>query len=74
MSNDPVVFVIDDDERARDSVCALVQSMGLNCESFASAEEFLEQHSNDKAGCLITDVRMFGISGLELHEKLNEMG
>ena len=74
MTNDPIVFVVDDDERARESVCALVQSMGLDSVPFASAEEFLEQHTNDHAGCLITDVRMLGISGLELHEKLNEMG
>ena len=73
MSDEPVVFVVDDDERARGSVCALVRSMGLASESFSSAEEFLDQHSHDQAGCLVTDVRMFGMSGLELQQRLNEM-
>jgi FixJ family two-component response regulator len=74
MSDAPIVFVVDDDERACRSVCALAQSMGLECKSFSTAEQFLGYYSTDRAGCLVTDVRMLGISGLELQEKLNEMG
>ena len=67
----PTVFVVDDDEQARKSVCALVRSMGIRAESFASAEEFLDGYAERRAGCLLTDVRMLGMSGLELQEELN---
>jgi two-component system response regulator FixJ len=68
------VFVVDDDRQARESVCALVRSLGLRAESFASAEEFLASFTPDCAGCLVTDVRMLGMSGVELQQKLNEAG
>jgi FixJ family two-component response regulator len=70
MQDEPTVFVIDDDEQARKSVCMLVRSMGLKAEPFASAEEFLAGHVEDRPGCLVTDLRMQGMSGLELQEKL----
>jgi FixJ family two-component response regulator len=70
MYDEPTVFVIDDDEQARRSVCMLVRSMGLKAEAFASAEEFLASYGADRPGCLVTDVRMQGMSGLELLEKL----
>ena len=69
-----VIYVVDDDQRARDSVCALVASMGLESKAFASAEEFLEFYSNDLPGCLVTDIRMLGMSGLELQSALRDMG
>ena len=72
MSAEPTVFVVDDDELARMSVCALVRSMGIRAESFSSAEEFLEQYQKGAPGCLVTDVRMLGMSGLQLQEKLQE--
>jgi two-component system, LuxR family, response regulator FixJ len=71
MDNDPAVFVVDDDEQARNSVCALVQSMGLRAVPFASAEEFLENCPERRRGCVVTDLRMPGMSGLELQEALN---
>lgn len=74
MVSEPIVFVVDDDQGARASVCALVQSMGLTAESFSSAEQFLEFYKGDHLGCVVTDVRMLGMSGLELQERLNEMG
>lgn len=74
MPNDPIVFVVDDDEKSRKSVCALVRSMGLAAEPYPSAEEFLKFYTRDQPGCLVTDVRMMGMSGIELLEKLNEMG
>lgn len=74
MTTEPTVFVVDDDEQARKSVCALVRSMGIKAESFPSGEEFLEHLEPDHHGCLVTDVRMLGMSGLELLDKLNEKG
>ena len=71
MAGEPTVFVVDDDEQARKSVCALIRSMGIRAESFASAEEFLDGCEGRGAGCLVTDVRMLGMSGLELQEELN---
>jgi two-component system, LuxR family, response regulator FixJ len=68
------VFVIDDDELARSSICALVQSIGLNAESFASAEEFLHKYVEGWSGCLITDLRMPGMSGMDLQEQLMQRG
>lgn len=70
MSQTPTVFVVDDDEHARKSVCALVRSMGIPAEPFASAEEFLDKYAEDRPGCLVTDYRMLGMNGLELHEEL----
>ena len=74
MPVEQTVFVVDDDRQARESVCALVRSLGLRAESFASAEEFLAAFTPDCAGCLVTDVRMLGMSGVELQQKLNEAG
>ncbi len=71
---DQYIFVVDDDQRARESVCALVTSMGLESKAFSSAEEFLEFYDDDKHGCLVTDIRMLGMSGLELQAQLAEMG
>jgi FixJ family two-component response regulator len=74
MQREQVVFVVDDDERARRSVCALVDSMGLPCRAFASAESFLEQFDRQRPGCLVTDIRMLGMSGLELQKELRDLG
>ena len=68
------VYVVDDDERARESVCALVGSMGLRSHAFASGEQFLDVHHHDMSGCLVTDIRMLGMSGLELQAALSAMG
>jgi FixJ family two-component response regulator len=72
MATEPTVFVVDDDGDARDSVCVLVRSMGIRAEPFASAEEFLAGYVEGRPGCLVTDVRMRGLSGVELQEKLIE--
>ena len=74
MCREPTVFVVNDDDLARKSVCALVQSMGVNAESFASAEEFLGNYTEDRPGCLVTDLRMLGLSGVELQETLARRG
>lgn len=70
MESEPTVFVVDDDEQSRNSVCALVRSMGLRAESFASAEQFLDSCREGRPGCLVADIRMLGMSGLELQEEL----
>jgi two-component system response regulator FixJ len=74
MEIEPTVFVVDDDPAARDSVAALVASHGLKVEDFASAEEFLAARDPARRGCLIADVRMAGMSGLELQERLVARG
>ena len=66
------VFVVDDDPAARDSVAALVTSKGLAVESFESAEEFLASYDRSQGGCLIADLRMDGMDGLQLQQRLIE--
>lgn len=70
-ANGKVVAVIDDDESVRTALQELLKSVGLAARSFASAEEFLESGVQRQAGCLIADIRMPGMSGLELQAKLN---
>ncbi len=70
MSDDATVFIVDDDPSIRHSLSWLLESVKLNVEAFASAEEFLQQVGIDRIGCLILDVRMPGMSGLELQEAL----
>jgi two-component system response regulator FixJ len=66
------VFVVDDDEAVRTSLRLLLKSVGLPVETYAAAQEFLDQFDPDRAGCLVLDIRMPGISGLELQQNLNE--
>jgi FixJ family two-component response regulator len=67
------VLVIDDDPDARQSLEFLIRSVGLNIRSYASAAEFLASPDLASAGCLVLDLRMPGMSGLELQDRLNEM-
>ncbi len=71
--NPTTVFVIDDEEPSRESVCALVQSMNFSTKAFGSGEAFLQQYDGS-AGCVVTDYRMTGMNGLELQEQLTEQG
>lgn len=66
----PVVYVVDDDPDMRDSLCYLMRSVGLQVEVFSTGAEFQAFYRNDRAGCLLFDVRMPDISGLELYEQL----
>lgn len=70
----PTVFVIDDDEAVRSSLKLLLRSVKLPVTTYASAQEFLPRYIPEQAGCLIVDVRMPGMSGLELQEQLNMRG
>jgi FixJ family two-component response regulator len=67
------VFVVDDDDAVRTSLRLLLKSVGLPVETFGSAQEFLDAFDADRAGCLVLDIRMPGMSGLELQQKLNEI-
>ncbi len=67
------VYVVDDDDAVRDALSALLKSVGLNPQTFASPQAFLEVFTADMAGCLVLDIRMPGMSGLELQQRLNEM-
>ena len=70
MGENSIVFVVDDDSAARDSVCALVESMGLNSAAFPSAEAFLAAGRPDMPSCIVADLSMEGMSGLDLQRKL----
>ncbi len=67
------VFVVDDDDAVRTSLRLLLKSVGLPVETYGSAQEFLDAFDADRAGCLVLDIRMPGMSGLELQQKLNEI-
>ena len=73
-TNEPTVYIVDDDQAIRHAMEMLMRSVGQKFEIFESAQEFLVDHDNDRAGCLVLDIRMPGLGGLELQEKLNESG
>lgn len=68
----PVVFIVDDDEAIRSGIADLVEAMGLCVRAFGSAEEFLNEYDPSLAGCLILDLQMPGMTGLELQKLLAE--
>lgn len=74
MEPNAAVYVVDDDPAARASVAALARSKGLNVHEFDSAEQFLAAHTGKEKGCLVIDVRMTGISGIELQQRLADSG
>src|SRR4030095_7809495 len=71
---DRVVFVVDDDASLRESLKDLIGSVGLRVETFASAQEFLRSKLTDVPGCLVLDVRLPGLSGLDLQKRMVEAG
>ena len=68
------VFIVDDDEGVRSGLRVLLASCGLRSRSFDSAQAFLDNVGPAEAGCVLLDVRMPGMSGLELHERLQSQG
>ena len=70
----PTVFVVDDDEAVRGSLRLLLKSVGLAATTLPTAQEFLAKYDPEQPGCLVLDVRMLGMSGLELQEQLNVRG
>jgi FixJ family two-component response regulator len=69
-TSDAIVFVIDDDESIREALNSLIRSVGLKVETFATADEFLQSQRPNLPACLILDVRMPGLSGLDLQRDL----
>jgi FixJ family two-component response regulator len=67
---DPIVFVVDDDPSIRDALTSLLRSVGLGVETFGSAQAFLRHPRPDASGCLVLDVRLPGLSGLDLQREL----
>jgi FixJ family two-component response regulator len=71
---DPIVFVIDDDVSVRDAIRKLISSVGLRVETFGSTREFLSSRRLDAPACLVLDVRLPDVSGLEFQRELAEAG
>src|SRR5215469_10016748 len=69
-TGDPIVFVVDDDAQIREALADLIASVGLSVEAFKSAPEFLERNRPDAPACLVLDVRLPGLSGLDLQREL----
>lgn len=67
---DTTVYIVDDDQAVRDSLSWLISSIGLNVETFENAQHFIDHYDRERPGCLLVDVRMPGMSGLELQQHL----
>lgn len=72
MTEDPSVFIVDDDEGVRSALALLMESVGMPVATFESAQVFLEQFDPLRSGCLVLDIRMKGMSGLDLQEHLSK--
>src|SRR5215469_15202901 len=68
--SDGIVFVVDDDASLRETLKDLIESVGLRVEAFGSAQEFLRSNRPDIPGCLVLDVRLKGLSGLDLQQRM----
>jgi two-component system response regulator FixJ len=73
MAEASTVYIVDDDEAVRESLELLLESVDQHCTSFASATDFLEAFDIDMSGCMVLDIRMPGMNGMELQRKLNEL-
>jgi len=74
MDERPTIFVIDDNKTARESLARLLQASGFRVEPYSSAQLFLEDYDPARPGCLVLDIRMPGMTGLELQERLDRKG
>ena len=72
MTHEPTVFIVDDDDAVRRFLTGLIRSIDLKVEAYASAQDFLDAYRPGRPGCLLLDVRMPGMSGLELQRELAE--
>ncbi len=73
MNNQGTIFVVEDDKSVREGIASLLRSVGQNVDSFDSANEFLAQRDAQRPGCLVLDVRLPDMSGLELQRRLRAM-
>ncbi len=71
---EPIVYVVDDNESARQSLTWLIESVGLTARAFSSPRQFLDSCAPSSVGCLVLDMRMPGMSGLELQGRMRELG
>lgn len=69
-----VVELVDDDPGVRDAIAFLLKTVGTPCNAYANAAEFLDQYDDDGINCLVLDIRMPGMSGLELQEEIHRRG
>lgn len=74
MDDKQTVFIVDDDEGVRDGLSLLLATVGQSCELYESAYQFLAAYNKDKSGCLVLDIRMPRMTGLDLQGRLMEMG
>ena len=74
MTKKPLVMVVDDDSGVRNAMRILLKSVGMECVLYSSAQEFLAAYQPGQPGCLLLDIRMPGMSGLELQQQLNLRG
>jgi FixJ family two-component response regulator len=74
MPNKPVIAIVDDDESVREATMSLMRALGFLAEAFPCAEDFLKSDGLQRTSCLIADVRMPGMSGLELYRRLVASG
>ncbi len=68
--SEPLIFVVDDDESVRKALKRLIKSVGMNVETFATARDFLSRQHYERPSCLVLDIRMPGLSGLDLQQEL----
>ncbi len=69
-----IVYIVDDDDSVRRAIARLIRSAAMEAQTFASGGDFLKSKFRDQKACMVADVRMPGMSGLELHQKLIERG
>ncbi len=69
-----IVYIVDDDDSVRRAIGRLIRSAGMEAQTFASGGDFLRSKFTDQKACMVADVRMPGMSGLELHQKMIERG
>jgi FixJ family two-component response regulator len=74
MPNKPLIAIVDDDASMREAIMSLMRALGFTAEAFPCAEDFLKSDGRQRTSCLIADVRMPGMSGLELYRRLVALG
>lgn len=74
MANPPLISIVDDDSSTREATTGLLEAYGYTAVAFASAEEFLGSEQLASTSCLVTDVRMTGLSGIDLFRRLHNIG
>ena len=70
----PIIYIVDDDDSIRRAMKRLIRSVGMDVEVFASAQEFLDSKHRNHSACMIVDIKMPGMSGLELQDELRARG